>query len=99
MLAIESTKQFSRDWRKVKEADLVARFSKAIRAVAENWTDGGYAGDVVPLVGKVGFYRLRVGDWRILFYVERSAESPTDGRLILIRLIPRGELEQVAKRL
>ena len=40
-------------------------------------------GDLVPLVGESG-YRLRVGDWRVIFEVEGST-------MIILRVKPRGE--------
>ena len=42
-------------------------------------------GDVKPLSGSVRLYRLRVGDWRIVF-------SYPDGNTVLVeRIAPRGE--------
>lgn len=31
-----------------------------------------FAGDIKPMVGSEGFYRLRVGDYRILYTVEEE---------------------------
>ena len=43
-------------------------------------------GDVKPLSGSVRLYRLRVGDWRIVF-------SYPDGNTVLIeKIAPRGEI-------
>ena len=43
-------------------------------------------GDVKPLSGSVRLYRLRVGDWRIVF-------SYPDGNTVLIeKIAPRGEV-------
>ena len=43
-------------------------------------------GDVKPLSGSVRLYRLRVGDWRIVF-------SYPDGDTVLIeKIAPRGEI-------
>lgn len=43
-------------------------------------------GDVRPLSGSVRLYRLRVGDWRIVF-------SYPDGNTVLIeKIAPRGEV-------
>lgn len=42
-------------------------------------------GDIKPLSGSVRLYRLRVGDWRIVF-------SYPDGNTVLIeKIAPRGE--------
>ena len=56
-----------------------------IRAAVERLPEG----DVKPLRGSKNSYRLRVGDWRVLFsYVERD--------IILIEKIgPRGEIYKV----
>lgn len=43
-------------------------------------------GDVKPLSGSVRLYRLRVGDWRIVF-------SYPDGNIVVIeKIAPRGEV-------
>ena len=43
-------------------------------------------GDIKPLKGSKGSYRLRVGDWRILF-------SYVDNNTVLIeKIAPRGEI-------
>lgn len=44
------------------------------------------AGDVKPLKGSKGSYRLRVGNWRILF------SYPDDGVTLIERIAPRGEV-------
>lgn len=44
------------------------------------------AGDIKPLKGSKGSYRLRVGDWRIIF-------SYPDQNIVLIeKIAPRGEI-------
>ena len=53
-----------------------------IRNAVERLPDG----DVKPLSGSVRLYRLRVGDWRIVF-------SYPDGNTVLIeKIAPRGEV-------
>ena len=48
--------------------------------------EAGKAGDVKPLSGSVRLYRLRVGDWRIVF-------SYPDGNTVVIeKIAPRGEV-------
>ena len=42
------------------------------------------AGDVKPFKGSPGTYRLRVGDWRILF------SYPEDGTILIEKIGPRG---------
>ena len=41
-------------------------------------------GDIKPLQGSNGSYRLRVGDWRILF------SYPEDGTILIEKIGPRG---------
>lgn len=86
---VETEQSFDKDWRKVKDATTRQRLTKAITAGIENESDSA---DIVTVVGRPGFYRLRVGDWRILFYVENATA-------ILVRLVPRGQLHQATKRL
>jgi len=42
------------------------------------------SGDVKPLRGHMELYRLRVGDWRIVF------SYPDDGTVMIERISPRG---------
>ena len=42
-----------------------------IAAIERFATDG--SGDVLPLTGRPDTYRLRVGDWRVLFTVDYDA--------------------------
>lgn len=44
------------------------------------------AGDVKPLQGVAGSYRLRVGDWRILF------SYPNDETILIEKIAPRGQV-------
>lgn len=44
------------------------------------------AGDIKPLQGSNGTYRLRVGGWRILF------SYPAQGQLLIEKIGPRGEI-------
>lgn len=43
-------------------------------------------GDVKPLKGSTGTYRLRVGDWRILF------SYPEDDTILIEKIGPRGQV-------
>ena len=43
------------------------------------------AGDVRPLIGSNGTYRMRVGDWRILF------SYPAHDTILIERIGPRGK--------
>lgn len=43
-------------------------------------------GDIKPLKGSNGSFRLRVGDWRIIF------SYPVDGLILIEKIGPRGEI-------
>jgi mRNA interferase RelE/StbE len=61
---------------------LIVRITRAIEAFAET---GG--GDVKRLTNADGAYRLRVGEWRVLFRLVH-----TDIQIMLIQaVLPRGE--------
>jgi len=53
---------------------------------------GGENIDVVPLVGRSPWLRLRVGDWRVLF-------RPIDDALWIERLVHRRDLDQAVETL
>jgi mRNA-degrading endonuclease RelE of RelBE toxin-antitoxin system len=91
---IEVTKAFERDWRKVKDPTLRTRFTDAINKIEPIGADSG---DITRLEGAAaGWYRLRVGDWRLVFWVTKKDDQD---HIALARIIPRGELDQVARRL
>lgn len=63
-------------------AGMDSRTKKRIKTAIE----GIPVGDIKPLKGSVGSYRLRVGDWRIIF-------SYLDKEVVLIeKIAPRGEV-------
>lgn len=43
-------------------------------------------GDIKPLKGSSGAYRLRVGDWRIIF------SYPKENTVLIEKIAPRGEI-------
>lgn len=43
-------------------------------------------GDVLPLRGRAGEWRLRVGDWRLLFFVDEVANA-----IVVTRVLRRNE--------
>jgi mRNA interferase RelE/StbE len=49
-------------------ADLTRRLDRAIRALGDNPRPSGYR----KLVGEENLYRIRVGDWRIVYSIEDS---------------------------
>lgn len=44
------------------------------------------SGDIKPLKGYKGYYRLRVGGWRIIFTYKDN------GDIIILKIAPRGEV-------
>ncbi len=89
MLAISyhtnmKTVTYSRDATKTL-LHMPANIAKRIRAKIEQYASdpASLANNVIALQGQSGVYRLRVGDWRVIF-----AE---DGKVIaIIRITPRG---------
>jgi mRNA interferase RelE/StbE len=59
--AVEWTKSAQRDWRAI-DPSLGARIIEAVEAFAATG-----AGDVKKLTGRPGEFRLRVGDYRVVF--------------------------------
>lgn len=59
----------------------IARIDKAIEGLQKNPP----AGDIKKLVGEVKKYRLRVGNYRILFAI-------VDDVIVLDKIAPRGEV-------
>jgi mRNA-degrading endonuclease RelE of RelBE toxin-antitoxin system len=49
-------------------------------------------GDIRPLMGKYPLLRLRVGDWRVLFYYDDA------GAVVIAAIAPRGEAYKGAKK-
>ena len=62
-------------------ANMDAKQKQRIKAAIE----GIPAGDIKPLRGSNSLYRLRVGQWRIIF------SYPEDGALLVSKIAPRGE--------
>lgn len=53
-----------------------------IRTAIEKLPDG----DVRPLIGSNGTYRMRIGDWRVLF------SYPANDTILIERIGPRGKI-------
>ena len=79
-MKIEFTKQAAKYFEKAPES-LQRRLEKAI----ENILIG--SGDIQPLVGEENFFRLRVGGYRIVFYVDVLKDA-----VVIIRIGPRGDV-------
>jgi len=77
--AVEWRPDAKRDLRRL-DAPVVLRITRAM----ERYAATGH-GDVKELQGRVDEWRLRVGDWRVLFRLDH-------GRLLVIvlRVLPRG---------
>jgi mRNA-degrading endonuclease RelE of RelBE toxin-antitoxin system len=83
MLAVEWTKPATKDLRRL---DTITR-ARVEGAVARYAHDG--IGDVRPLVNSNFGYRLRVGDWRVLFDLDAP---PEDATLMTVHAVrPRGD--------
>ena len=63
-LEIVTTRDAAKDLPKLPNADR-ERVERRIEAYAAAPEAPGH--DVVPLVGSLGLFRLRVGDWRVIF--------------------------------
>ena len=65
-------KSFERDLRKVRDRQLLTRVAAAIREIegAESLSD---LRSVQPLAGSAGFYRVRIGEYRLGMFVEGQA--------------------------
>ncbi len=69
----------ARDFRRLDDAT-AKRLNDALKRFAET----GH-GDVLRLQGRAGEWRLRVGDWRAIFFYDG------DGDIVVTRLIRRNE--------
>lgn len=77
--AVEWTPASQRDLRAL-EAALVRRLIQAVKRYAETGD-----GDIKKLQGVEREWRLRVGDWRVLFTLDQAAHM-----LSVLRVLPRG---------
>lgn len=65
---------------------IIGKLDRATKQRIRNAVERLPKGDVKPLSGSACLYRLRVGDWRIVF-------SYPDGNTVLIeKIAPRGEV-------
>jgi mRNA interferase RelE/StbE len=66
-------------------ARLPANAAKLIRSKIEQYAadPSSLANNVKTLKGEPGYFRLRVGDWRVVFGEDRDA-------ITIIRIVPRG---------
>jgi mRNA-degrading endonuclease RelE of RelBE toxin-antitoxin system len=69
---------------------------KRIAAAVEMLPDG----DVQPLMGRYPLLRLRVGNWRILFFYEdyETEESGTAVAAVITEIAPRGDVYKGARK-
>ena len=78
---IDYTPQAEKQLRAIRDARLSTPIRRAIEKLAENPRPAG----CLKLVGEVNQWRVRVGDWRVVYLIE-------DGRLVVlvVRVSPRG---------
>lgn len=81
MLAVQWTKTAAKHLRRL---DTITR-TRVLYAVTRYASDG--SGDVKPLVGELGGFRLRVGDWRVLF----DLDGPPATLMTINAVLPRGD--------
>lgn len=62
-----------------------ALFRRVIVAI-ERFAETGQ-GDVRPLRGHTGEYRLRIGDWRVTFAIDLARRE-----MVILRILPRGDV-------
>lgn len=78
---IDYTPQAEKQLRAIRDARLSTPIRRAIEKLAENPRPPG----CLKLVGERDQWRVRVGDWRVVYVIE-------DGRLVVVvvRVAPRG---------
>lgn len=65
---------------------VIDRMDKPTKQRMRKAIEGLPYGDIVPLEGADGYYRLRVGDWRVIFsYID-------DSSILVSKIAPRGEV-------
>ena len=85
-----------------KAVKVINRLDKPTKSRIKEAIEGIPKGDIKVLQGSENSYRLRVGDWRILFsYFETERKDETTGELItekailIEKIAPRGEVYKV----
>ena len=78
MLYIELTNEGKKGYAKLNQP-ILGRINDAIEELKKD----SPGGDIVPLKGHPGSYRLRVGDYRILYYEENETRY-------IFKIAPRG---------
>jgi mRNA interferase RelE/StbE len=78
---IDYTPQANKQLRAIRDARVSGPIKRAIEKLAQNPRPPG----CLKLVGEVNQWRVRVGDWRVVYVIE-------DGRLVVlvVRISPRG---------
>lgn len=82
-----------------KAVKVINRLDKPTKSRIKEAIEGIPKGDIKVLQGSENSYRLRVGDWRILFsYFETERKDETTGEIItekailIEKIAPRGEV-------
>ena len=76
------------DLRRVGPGPALDRLQEVLRRLAR----GELNLDVKPLVARAPWFRLRIGDWRVLY-------RPDDGRFLVARIVHRRELRRAVRNL
>lgn len=64
----------------------ISAMDKPTKQRIKNGIEGIPNGDIKPLIGYKGCFRLRIGDWRILF------SYADDQTVIIEKIAPRGQI-------
>ena len=69
-----------------KAVKTINSMDRPTKARIKSAIDGIPAGDIKPLQGAAGSYRLRAGDWRIIF------SYPDADTVLIEKIAPRGQV-------
>ena len=89
MRGIVLSRRAERDLRRIGSEETLARIRDALLALA----GGGANLDIKPLIGAAPWYRLRVGDCRILYCPIDPDEAIEQGEWLVARVVHRRDLE------
>lgn len=96
MSGVALSRRAERDLRRIGRGEALARLREALDGLAL----GEANLDVKPLAGSAPWYRLRVGDFRILYRaVEPDESGHADERFLVARVVHRRELERAVATL
>jgi len=79
MMNVELTNEGKKGYAKLNQP-ILGRINDAVEELKKD----SPSGDIIPLKGHPGAYRLRIGGYRILFYEEKETRY-------IFKIAPRGE--------